>query len=82
MDEQQKLEQLVDEFAKSMKIKLLYQLKSKNFYGWEKPNWTVQCGGKIIEKAEQLVYEHDFDQAIDLANYTMFYKFLQTQSME
>ena len=77
MDEQQKIEELVDEFAKSMKVKLLYQLKTKGYHGWDNPNWALRCGEKIIRKADQLVEKHDFDQAVDLANYVMFYKHLQ-----
>lgn len=77
--EAEKLIKAVDEFADEMKTKLLYQLNTKGYLGWDSPNFREDCGKKIMEKAIQLTEKQDTDQAVDLANYVMFYKNLLRQ---
>ena len=79
--ELKKLDEMVDDFANVMKIKLHRQFK-KGWNGYEKTECLNGMAQKGLRKAVALFLDDEWQQAIDVANYAMFcHSLLRTNSL-
>lgn len=70
MNEQQRLENAVDEFAAKMKDKLLKK-KRQGWRGWRDPAYREIIENKLRDHTVRLL-SGDTAQAVDVANLAMF----------